>query len=286
MGCFGERVQRGDARSVLRKADDHRRSTRGCKRRDPRAPATIHGAVGTLSQRGADGVANREAGRGERIRTSGLYVPNVALYQAKLHPDFVPTADAALRQERVECQDDARRIEPTILAERRGTAMPGSRSSDARALSASARAARASRPARRSRARSRRCRPGARPRRARSRGGRARARPACRAPSRSDQRQRGLAFAQVVADVLAELLGRALVVEQVVDRAGTPCRASGRSPRTPPRSSASASASTAPSARARLEQLGGLEADHAQVVVDRRCRGRACSSAAALRLRR
>ena len=28
------------------------------------------------------------AGRGERIRTSGLYVPNVALYQAKLHPDF------------------------------------------------------------------------------------------------------------------------------------------------------------------------------------------------------
>jgi hypothetical protein len=26
-------------------------------------------------------------GRGERIRTSGLYVPNVALYRAKLHPD-------------------------------------------------------------------------------------------------------------------------------------------------------------------------------------------------------
>ena len=29
----------------------------------------------------------RKSGRGERIRTSGLYVPNVALYQAKLHPD-------------------------------------------------------------------------------------------------------------------------------------------------------------------------------------------------------
>jgi hypothetical protein len=29
----------------------------------------------------------RNFGRGERIRTSGLYVPNVALYQAKLHPD-------------------------------------------------------------------------------------------------------------------------------------------------------------------------------------------------------
>jgi hypothetical protein len=29
-------------------------------------------------------------GRGERIRTSGLYVPNVALYQAKLHPVWYP----------------------------------------------------------------------------------------------------------------------------------------------------------------------------------------------------
>ena len=28
-------------------------------------------------------------GRGERIRTSGLYVPNVALYQAKLHPEMM-----------------------------------------------------------------------------------------------------------------------------------------------------------------------------------------------------
>ena len=32
-------------------------------------------------------------GRGEKIRTSGLYVPNVALYLAKLHPDtLVPRA--------------------------------------------------------------------------------------------------------------------------------------------------------------------------------------------------
>ena len=30
----------------------------------------------------------QEIGRGERIRTSGLYVPNVALYQAKLHPEY------------------------------------------------------------------------------------------------------------------------------------------------------------------------------------------------------
>ena len=31
-------------------------------------------------------------GRGERIRTSGLYVPNVALYQAKLHPEVLQIA--------------------------------------------------------------------------------------------------------------------------------------------------------------------------------------------------
>src|SRR5687768_11852704 len=29
----------------------------------------------------------RTNGRGKRIRTSGLYVPNVALYQAELYPD-------------------------------------------------------------------------------------------------------------------------------------------------------------------------------------------------------
>ena len=32
----------------------------------------------------------KKSGRGERIRTSGLYVPNVALYQAKLHPEIEP----------------------------------------------------------------------------------------------------------------------------------------------------------------------------------------------------
>ena len=34
-----------------------------------------------------EGLGPDVSGRGERIRTSGLYVPNVALYQAKLHPD-------------------------------------------------------------------------------------------------------------------------------------------------------------------------------------------------------
>ncbi len=53
-------------------------------------------------------------GRGERIRTSGLYVPNVALYQAKLHPD---------RRQAVGCRyqrlkTSAPPIEYTILAER------------------------------------------------------------------------------------------------------------------------------------------------------------------------
>ena len=39
-------------------------------------------------------------GRGERIRTSGLYVPNVALYQAKLHPDcsVIALPETKLRQ--------------------------------------------------------------------------------------------------------------------------------------------------------------------------------------------
>jgi hypothetical protein len=59
---------------------------RACKRRDRRAAATIHaGRAGPfLPGHGGFGEA---VGRGERIRTSGLYVPNVALYQAKLHPD-------------------------------------------------------------------------------------------------------------------------------------------------------------------------------------------------------
>ncbi len=50
------------------------------------APAALRARSG---RRGPafDGPGLRGYGRGERIRTSGLYVPNVALYQAKLHPD-------------------------------------------------------------------------------------------------------------------------------------------------------------------------------------------------------
>ena len=41
---------------------------------------------------------NEKSGRGERIRTSGLYVPNVALYQAKLHPDDPAAAASTMPQ--------------------------------------------------------------------------------------------------------------------------------------------------------------------------------------------
>ena len=41
-------------------------------------------------------VLDDDLGRGERIRTSGLYVPNVALYQAKLHPEVEPEIVANL----------------------------------------------------------------------------------------------------------------------------------------------------------------------------------------------
>ena len=54
--------------------------TMNLKRRPPATKESL-----TLrDQRALDGSV---LGRGERIRTSGLYVPNVALYQAKLHPE-------------------------------------------------------------------------------------------------------------------------------------------------------------------------------------------------------
>lgn len=40
-----------------------------------------------------DGEGRRENGRGGEIRTPGLYDPNVALYQAKLHPDGAGRVD-------------------------------------------------------------------------------------------------------------------------------------------------------------------------------------------------
>ena len=59
-------------------------------------------------------------GRGERIRTSGLYVPNVALYQAKLHPAVLrrPRAGVLLSQSAIKKIDEP--TEHIILAELRG----------------------------------------------------------------------------------------------------------------------------------------------------------------------
>ena len=55
--------------------------TQNKKPQNKKPPSKLGGFSG-LEQQG-------KSGRGERIRTSGLYVPNVALYQAKLHPDLV-----------------------------------------------------------------------------------------------------------------------------------------------------------------------------------------------------
>ena len=41
----------------------------------------------------------RKPGRGERIRTSDSYVPNVVLYQAELHPDFPHMSTVTLNRE-------------------------------------------------------------------------------------------------------------------------------------------------------------------------------------------
>ena len=43
--------------------------------------------------------ASLESGRGERIRTSDSYVPNVVLYQAELHPDFLRDSTISLNRE-------------------------------------------------------------------------------------------------------------------------------------------------------------------------------------------
>src|SRR5437867_3558174 len=47
-----------------------------------------------------------KSGRGERIRTSGLYVPNVALYQAKLHPEVTGWRTRATSARRACGQDE------------------------------------------------------------------------------------------------------------------------------------------------------------------------------------
>src|ERR1700727_2768057 len=41
-------------------------------------------------QAGEGGKTPKISGRGDRIRTCDIYVPNVALYQSELHPDRPP----------------------------------------------------------------------------------------------------------------------------------------------------------------------------------------------------
>ena len=55
-------------------------------------------------------------GRGERIRTSGLYVPNVALYQAKLHPDnAVGVGDCCVNRRLAANNEGREYIKPVML---------------------------------------------------------------------------------------------------------------------------------------------------------------------------
>ena len=50
----------------------------------PNQPGRVH-----LARRWAPSAVPQENGRGGEIRTRDLYVPNVALYQAKLRPDLL-----------------------------------------------------------------------------------------------------------------------------------------------------------------------------------------------------
>ena len=211
----------GDARSMMRKADDHRRFTRGCKRCGQRAAATIH-AASAKPPRQVHARSGMRAGRGERIRTSGLYVPNVALYQAKLHPAFRPPATdppAARQRSDASVRTNDRPIERTILAERRGTACSAAASSaGARLVGLGARGVARRLDRAGARARCRRSRPAARPRRARSRGG---------SIARSSGVPRSIAISSGSVGLpsrrssptfLPSCVGRAFVVEQVVDQ--------------------------------------------------------------------
>ena len=47
----------------------------------------MRGNAGAMPLRAHNGATERMIGRGDRIRTCDLLVPNQALYQAKLHPD-------------------------------------------------------------------------------------------------------------------------------------------------------------------------------------------------------
>lgn len=150
MRGFGKGIQPGRARSILEKTNDHRRFIRGCKRRAEEAHVKNSRPVPDRREarllrffRQADTREATSGGRGERIRTSGLYVPNVALYQAKLHPDGTaagPRRSTPLRSTKARHDERSTdRIDKSSRAAR--WIVGGNSSSVLHALSASARAA-------------------------------------------------------------------------------------------------------------------------------------------------
>jgi hypothetical protein len=189
--------------------NDHRRSSPCKSHAEGAHVTTLHGSL-TRGTRAGAWRGDQANGRGERIRTSGLYVPNVALYQAKLHPDDDRNAPCV----------GLRKSGRTARAHNSSRASRALESGSIcrlwRAWFASACAPLGWRPARRCAARwttisaalTSPCSMARRISLALGVG----------APlHRHSKRQRRLAFAQVVADVLAQFLGVAFVVEQVVD---------------------------------------------------------------------
>ena len=103
---------------------------------------------------------------------------------------------------------------------------------------------------------------------------------------RVDQRQRRLAFAQVVAEVLADLARGRPSSRARRRSAGTRCRGACRRRRSASSSSRLGAGRGSRPAGSRLEQLRRLVADHPQIALLVDVAGRGSSSAAALRPRR
>ena len=157
------------------------------------------------------------SGRGERIRTSGLYVPNVALYQAKLHPDLRPQP---MRSHGVERAHEERSTDRTQNSSRASRALEWRQHAQAAARLVGLGARRVARGVERA---------GAahdlddlaaavRPRRARWRGGSGRARLAVPRSIAISSGSVGLPSRRSSPTFLPSCCGVAFVVEQVVDQ--------------------------------------------------------------------
>ena len=190
----------------------------GCKRGSARArqqfTAGVRATAGDVT-RGA-----QKAGRGERIRTSGLYVPNVALYQAKLHPDALPAVAQRRRCQTGRLRTSAQPTEPPILAEPRECAIRRQAAQAHRSRACGFGARRLARGVERAgaRARWRRCRGSCVDLAVLDRmADRARAAPACRARMARISGSVGLPSRRSSPTFLPSCVGVAFVVEHVVD---------------------------------------------------------------------